>query len=82
LVLGLREQDVNVVAHRIDFDQRRVVVLEDACDVCVELAAFLVAQELATAFRGEHEMNNDVGEGLGHSGDVLPGALAGCKPAM
>jgi len=48
----------------------------------VELAALLVAQELATAFRGEHEMNNDVGEGLGHGGDVLSGVLAGCKPAM
>ena len=37
----------------------------------MELAALLVAQELATAFRGEHEMNHDVGEGLGHGGDGL-----------
>jgi hypothetical protein len=30
------------------------------------LTAFLIAQELATTFRGEHEVNDDVGEGLGH----------------
>ena len=66
MVLGLREQDVNVIAHGIDLDQRRLVVFENASDVGVELAAFLVAQELATAFRGEHKMNDDVGERLGH----------------
>ena len=38
MVLGLREQDVNVVTHGMDFDQWRIVVLEDAGDVGVELA--------------------------------------------
>ncbi len=61
---------------------KRVVVLEDARDVCVELAALLVAQELATAFRGEHEMNNDVGEGLGHGGVFYRVCWRCCKPAM
>ena len=66
MVFGLREQDVNVIAHGIDFNQRRIVVLEDAGDVGVKLSTFLIAQELATAFRGEHDMNDDVGERLGH----------------
>ena len=82
MVFGLREQDVNVIAHGIDFNQRRIVVLEDASDVGVKLPTFLIAQELATALRREHKVHDDVGEGLGHSGDVLSGALAGCKPAM
>jgi hypothetical protein len=70
MVLGLREQDVNVVAHRIDLNQVRVVVLEGAGDVGVELPAFLVAQELAATFGAEHETHDDVGEGLGHDGEV------------
>jgi len=71
-----------VITHGIDFDQRRLVVFENAGDVGVKLAAFLVAQELATTFRGEHEMNNDVGEGLGDDGDVLSGVLASRKPTI
>jgi len=35
------------------FDQRRVVVLENAIDAGVELATPLVAQELAAALRRE-----------------------------
>jgi hypothetical protein len=57
---------VNVVAHGIDFDQMRVLVLEHARDVGVKLAAFLIAKELAATLRTEDEMHNDVGEGLGH----------------
>ena len=30
------------------------------------LRALFIAQELASTFGAEHEMNNDVGEGLGH----------------
>jgi hypothetical protein len=37
------------------------------------LAAFLVAQELAAAFGAEYEVNDDVGEGLGHEGDAPTG---------
>jgi hypothetical protein len=73
---------VNLVAHGIDLDQRGVVVLEDAGDVGVELAAFLVPQELATPLRAEHKMNDNIGERLRHGGEVLSGALASCKPAV
>src|SRR5947208_1475201 len=62
-----------MVAHGIDFDEGRVVILENARDVGVELATLLVAQELAAAFRAEYEMNDDVGEGLGHTGNALTG---------
>ena len=48
-------------------------MLEDAGDVSVELPAFFVAQELPAAFRAEHEMDDDVGEGLGHGGSALTG---------
>ena len=68
VVLGLREQDVDVVAHGIDFDERRIVVLEDAGNVGVKLAALLIAQERTTAFGAEHEVNDKVGQGLGHNG--------------
>ena len=61
-LFGLREPDVNVVARGIDFDQRRVVVLEDAGEVGVELAAFLGTQELTAALRTEHGMNDDFGD--------------------
>ncbi len=73
MVLGLREQDVDVVADGIDFDEGRIVVFEDAGDVGVELTALLVPEELATALRAEHEVNDDVGEGLGHASDALTG---------
>ena len=74
VVLGLREQDVDVVAHGIDFDQGRVMFLDDARDVSMELAALLITQELAAALRAEDEVNDDVGEGLGHAG-VAPTGL-------
>ena len=55
-----------MVAHGIDFDQGRVVVLENASDVGVELAAFFISQKLTAALRAEHPMHDDVAEGLGH----------------
>ncbi len=39
----------------------------------MELAAFFVAQELVAEFGAEHEMHDDVGEGLGHNGGALTG---------
>ena len=62
-----------MVADGINFNEGRVVVFENTRDVGVELATFLVSQELASAFRTEHEVDNDVGKGLRHSGDALTG---------
>jgi len=45
MVFGLNEQDVNMVAHGIDFDERRLVIFENASDVSVKLSALLVTQE-------------------------------------
>src|SRR5213593_4625054 len=73
MVFRLREQDVNVIAHGIDFNERRVVVLENAGDAGMKSAAFLVTEELVTSLRAEHEVNDDVGEGLGHTGNALTG---------
>ena len=42
-------------------------------DAGVEFAAFLVAEEWAAAFGAEHEMHDEVGEGLGHVGHALAG---------
>ena len=50
-----------------DFDEGRHLFPEDARDIGMELIPFLVAQELAAAFGAEHEMNNNVGKGLGHN---------------
>ena len=82
MVFGLREKQVNVVAHGIDFNQRRLVIFEDAPEIRVKLIAFLIAQQLTPPFCGEHEMHDDVGKRLRHDSDVLTGAFAGCKPAM
>ncbi len=73
MVFRLREQDVNVVTHGIDFNKRRVVVLENTGDVGMKLAAFLVTEELVAALRAEHEVNDNVGEGLGHTDNALTG---------
>src|SRR6266705_1568951 len=73
MVFRLREQDVNMIANGIDFNEWRVVVLENTGDVGMKLAAFLVTEELAPALRAEHEMNDDVGEGLRHTGNALTG---------
>jgi hypothetical protein len=66
VVFGLGEQDVNVVAHGIDFDQGRIMVLKNAGDVGVELAALVIAKKWAAVLGAEHEVNDDVGKGLGH----------------
>jgi len=73
MIFGLREQDVDMVPHRIDLDERRIVIFERTGDVGVELPAFRIAQELVAEFGAEHEVHDDVGEGLGHSCDALTG---------
>ena len=73
VVLGLRKQDVDVFGHGVDFDERRVVIPQDADDVGVEFATFFVAQERTAGLRGEHEVDNNVGKGLGHEVPPLQG---------
>jgi hypothetical protein len=73
MIFGLREKDVDVIGDGIDFDKGRIVIFEDASDVGMELAAFGVTQQLAAALGTEHEMNDDVGEGLRHESDALTG---------
>jgi hypothetical protein len=62
VVLGLSEQNVDMVADGIDFNERRVKVLEDACDIGVELAAFPVPEQWASGRGAKYEVNNDVGQ--------------------
>ena len=64
MILGLREQNVDVIAHRIDLNQRRLVVFQNTSDVSVKFPALLIAQQLATPLRAEHEMHDDVRERL------------------
>jgi hypothetical protein len=73
MIFGLREKDVDVIGDGIDFDEGRIVIFQDSGDVGVELAAFVVPQELTAALGTEHEMNDDVGEGLRHEGGALTG---------
>jgi len=92
VVLRLREQDVDMVAPGIDFDEWRIVVLEHTGDIGVEFATLLVAQQLATTLGAEHEMDDDIGERLGHEGMVKCHTRIsstprmrrnqGCKPTM
>ena len=62
-----------MVADGIDFDQGRIVVLEDAGDVGVKLAAFFVAEQWASLLRAKHEVGDNVGEGLRHRWGALTG---------
>jgi hypothetical protein len=64
---------VDVVAHRIDFNQRRVLIFQNPGDVGMALPTFFIAQKLAPAFGAEYEMHNDIGKGLGHIGVALSG---------
>jgi hypothetical protein len=73
VVLGLGKQDVDMIANGIDFDEGRIAVFQDADHVGVEGTAFLVPEERTAAFRAEHEMDDDVGERLGHVCDALTG---------
>jgi hypothetical protein len=70
VVFLLCEENVDVVTHRIDFDKRRIKVIENPGDISVKLAAFTIAEERATVFGAEHQVNDYVGERLGHT--VLP----------
>jgi hypothetical protein len=64
---------VDVVADGINFNQLQVMVLEDAGDVGVKVAALFIAQELTPTFRTEHEVNDDIGERLGQERAALTG---------
>jgi hypothetical protein len=58
----MREQNGNVIADGIDFDEGRIMVLEDPMNVGVELAALLIAEAWAPALCTEDEVHNAVGE--------------------
>ena len=64
MVLGLREQDVDMVTHGIDFDEVRIVIVQDARDVGVERTTLLIPQEGTAALGAEHQVNDQIGEGL------------------
>src|SRR6267378_5677714 len=50
-----------------------LVLITTTSDIGMKLAAFLVTEGLVAALRAEHEVNDDVGEGLGHTGNALTG---------
>jgi hypothetical protein len=64
VVLRLREQDMDVVAHRIDLDNGRIMVFQNPGYVGMKLVALVLAEELVAAFRAEHKMNEDIGKRL------------------
>jgi hypothetical protein len=71
---------VNVIAHGIDLDKRRIVVFEDTGNISVELTSFLVSQKTAPALCSENKMDDNIGEGLGHGGENLRGMVTRRKP--
>ena len=50
-----------------------VLITTGPGDVGMKSAAFLVTEELVAALRAEHEVNDNVGEGLGHTDNALTG---------
>lgn len=62
-----------MVADGVDFDEGGIKVFEEAGEIGVELVAFLVAEEGAAVFGAEDEVNDEVGEGLGHWVSPLQG---------
>jgi hypothetical protein len=53
---------MNVIAHRVNLDERRVMIFEHTGQVGMNLSSFLVAQKWSAIFGAEYEMNNDVRE--------------------
>ena len=66
---------MNVVTNGIDLEKRRIVIFEYAGNIGVELFTFRVANQGPSPLCAEHQMDNDVGEGLGHNCRALTGLL-------
>jgi hypothetical protein len=66
VVFGLCKKYVNMVTHRIYFNQLRVIIIQDAVNISMELAALLIAQQRTPVLGAEYEVNDNVSEGLGH----------------
>ena len=64
-----------MITNGIDLEKRRIVVFENAGNIGVELFAFLVANQGPSPLCAEHQMDNNVGEGLRHNCCALTGLL-------
>ena len=73
MIFGLGKQDMNMVADGINFKERTIMIFENTGDVGMKLAALVIAQKLAAALGTEHQVNDDVGKGLGHEVTPLQG---------
>src|SRR5262249_20820977 len=71
VVLGLNEENMNVIAHGIDFNQLNIEILERAGDVGMQLIPFRIAQQWAPVFGAENQMHDNVGKRLRHDRTVL-----------
>ena len=71
VVFRLGKQHVDVVIHRVDLDQRTIVVLQDAGNVCVKFAPFFIAEQRAAAFGAEDDVDGNNEQGLAHGALVL-----------
>ena len=71
VVFRLGKQHVNVVIDRVDLDQRTIVVVQDAGDVCVKFAPLFIAEQRSSAFGAEDDVNRNDEQGLAHDALVL-----------
>ena len=80
MVFGLHKKDVNMVANRINFDQRTFKVSQYArCYIGVQTPSLFVAQKRPAILRAEHEVNNNVGKRLRHESRALSGLIESAK---
>ena len=63
-----QEEDVCMVFYRVNDDRRAIHVFENRCHVGMEVGAYGIVNESFPVFCGEHEVDEIMGEGLGHDG--------------
>ena len=51
-----------MVTHRIDFNERGIVIFENPTNKTMKLTSFFVSQKGAAAFYTENKVDNDIGE--------------------
>src|SRR5580693_6024978 len=70
---------MDMVAHRIDFNERRPLVLQDAGNIAVQLLALLIPEKHLPVLGAEYEMDGVLYEGLRHGENALTGLGRYCK---
>jgi len=64
-------QQVNVIRHRSSAQEDATAIRNDSTNVTMEIVTELIGNERFAILRGDHEMNQNRGEGLRHEKKML-----------